>query len=41
MRVSGKFKGINSTVSDIVVHQDKLYAGSLDSYVRVYNLETK
>jgi hypothetical protein len=41
MRVSGKFKGINSTVTDIAVHEDKLYTGSLDSYVRVYNLESK
>ena len=41
MRVIGKFKGINSTVTDIVTYDDKLFASSLDSYVRVYNLESK
>ncbi len=41
MRVTGKFKGINSTVTDIVAQDDKLFASSLDSYVRVYNLESK
>jgi WD40 repeat protein len=41
MRVTGKFKGINSTVTDIAAHDDKLFASSLDSYVRVYNLESK
>jgi hypothetical protein len=41
MRVTGKFKGINATVTNITTYEDKLYAASLDSYVRVYSLETK
>lgn len=41
MRMVGKFKGINSTVTDILAYGDQLFASSLDSYVRVYNLESK
>lgn len=41
MRVTGKFKGINAMVTDIAVNEEKLFAASLDSYVRVYNLESK
>jgi len=38
LQVVGKFKGINSTVTDISVHKNQLFASSLDSYVRVFNL---
>jgi hypothetical protein len=38
MQVVGKFKGINSTVTDMQIFNDKLFVSSLDCYVRQYDI---
>jgi hypothetical protein len=38
MQMVGKFKGINSTVTDLSIYENELFVSSLDSYVRSYNL---
>lgn len=37
----GKFKGIATTVTDFDISDKLLVAGSLDSYVRVFELESR
>lgn len=41
MQMVSKFKGINSTVTDLLIHDNQLIASSLDSYVRTFDLETR
>ena len=41
MGMVGKFKGINSTVTDLAISGEELYVSSLDSYVRSFSLESK
>jgi hypothetical protein len=41
MGMTGKFKGINSTVTDLAISGEDLYVSSLDSYVRCFSLESK
>ena len=35
----GKFKGITTSISGIAVGQGQLVSSSMDSYVRMYDLE--
>lgn len=39
--VSGKFKGITTTIKDIQVHNNNLAVVSLDGYLRIFNTITK
>lgn len=41
MGMVGKFKGINSTVTDLAIYGEDLYVSSLDSYVRSFSLESR
>jgi len=41
MGMVGKFKGINSTVTDLAISGEDLYISSLDSYVRSFSLESR
>ncbi len=41
MGVTGKFKGITTTIKDIQVAKDKLVVVSLDGYLRIFNTLTK
>lgn len=41
MGMVGKFKGINSTVTDLTIYGEDLYVSSLDSYVRSFSLESR
>ena len=38
MLTVGKFKSINSTVTDMKVHENQLFTSSLDCYVRSFDL---
>lgn len=39
--VSGKFKGITTTIKDMQVHGESLAVVSLDGYLRIFNTSTK
>lgn len=39
--VSGKFKGITTTIKDLQVHKEHLAVVSLDGYLRIFNTQTK
>jgi hypothetical protein len=39
--IVGKYKGIATTVTDIAISSKHLVSSSLDSYVRIYDIETK
>ena len=41
MGMVGKFKGINSTITDLAIYGEDLYVSSLDSYVRSFSLESR
>ena len=38
---TGKFKGINTSITDLVVRQGRLYTTSMDCYARIFDLEER
>lgn len=41
LQIIGKFKGITTSITDLQVSKDLLLCSSLDSFVRMYDIQSK